>query len=221
MGRPFEAIIFDLDGLMLNTEVVFHLTGTEVLRRRDKPAPPELFAAMMGHRAKEAYGIMIDMMQLTDSVEDLHTESRKVFYDLLDQHLMPMPGLMGLLDAVEDAGFNKAVATSSDRLYAEDLLGRYGLLSRFGAILTGDDVLHSKPHPEIYQRAMDGIGALPEKTLVLEDSNAGVRSAKAAGCFAVAVPHSHTHGQTYEQADLIINTLADPILLETLAISPR
>ena len=219
MPNEFTAVVFDLDGLMFNTEVVFHETGTEVLRRRGKPAPPELFAAMMGHRADEAFAIMIDMMELNDSIDALRAESREVFFSLLDNHLAPMPGLIELLDAIEAASLPKAVATSSDRPYAEDILGRYELLNRFGAILTGDDVSHSKPHPEIYQKAMTGIAAVPSRTLVLEDSNAGVRAAKAAGCFAVAVPHAHSHGQTYDEADLIIDTLADPKLRETLALA--
>lgn len=218
MSRPFDAVVFDLDGLMFNTEVVFHETGTELLRRRNKPAPPELFAAMMGRRAPEAFRVMIEMMELDDTVETLQAESWELFETLLDKHLAPMPGLIELLDRVESAGLGKAVATSSGRDYAEDVLARYELLDRFTAILTAEDVTHGKPHPEIYAAATSRLRADPTRSLVLEDSNAGVEAAKAAGCFAVAVPHAHSHGQTYERADLIIDTLADPVLAEYLDV---
>lgn len=218
MSRAIDAVVFDLDGLMFNTEVVFHETGTEVLRRRGKPAPPELFAAMMGRRAPEAFQIMIDRMDLDDTIDDLQTESRELFFQLLDQHLRPMPGLMDLLAAIDDAGLPMAVGTSSGKAYAHDILGRYSLIERFQTILTAEDVSHGKPNPEIYQRAAAGVSSTPERTLVLEDSNAGIIAAKEANCFAVAVPHAHSHGQTYDRADLIINTLADPKLWSKLQI---
>lgn len=219
MTLSFDAVVFDLDGLMFNTEVVFHETGTELLRRRGKPAPPEVFAAMMGRRAREAFAVMIDMMQLEDSIDVLQQESRELFFSLLDRHLAPMPGLVELLDAIESANLPKAVGTSSDREYAHDILGRYEMLGRFGAILTAEDVTHGKPHPEIYATAAKRIQAAAERTLVLEDSNAGIRAAKAAGCFAVAVPHAHSHGQSYDEANLVIDTLADRQLWDALGLS--
>lgn len=218
MSRKFDAVVFDLDGLMFNTEVVFHETGTELLRRRGKPAPPELFAAMMGRRAPDAFRVMIEMMELDDSVETLQPESWELFCTLLDKHLEPMPGLLDLLGQLEAAGVRKAVATSSGRDYAHDVLGRYQLIDRFGVILAAEDVSDGKPHPEIYQTATARLSVSPSQAIVLEDSNAGICSAKAAGCYAVAVPHEHSHGQSYEEADLVIDTLADPVLSNLLQL---
>ena len=217
--RPtVRGVVFDLDGLMFNTERVFHLTGVEMLRRRGKPAPPEVFRGMVGRRAAEAWPVMIDMMGLSDTVEELQAEAREVFPPLMEEHLEPMPGLMPLLDAITSAGLPRAVATSSGRPYALDLLGRYGLAGGFAAVLGAEDVERGKPHPEPYERACAAIGVAPGEALVLEDSEAGVASAKAAGAFAVAVPHEHSHGQTYDEADLVIDTLADPRLRTVLGL---
>ena len=91
---PIRAVVFDLDGLMVNTEEVFHLTGQELLRRRGKVATQELFNAMMGRRAREAFAAMIDMMQLSDSIDDLQDESESIFDGLLETKLRTMPGLL-------------------------------------------------------------------------------------------------------------------------------
>lgn len=214
----FDGVLFDLDGLMFNTEAVFHRTGVEMLRRRGKPAPPEVFRAMVGRRAAEAWPVMIEMMGLTDTVEELEAEAHEVFPVFLEEHLAPMPGLFELLDALEAAGLPKAVGTSSGREYALDLLGRFDLSGRFAAVLGAADVTHGKPHPEIYRTAAGRIGLDPARAVVLEDSEAGVASAKAAGATAVAVPHDYSHGQTYPEADLVIDTLADRRLYHLLGL---
>ena len=208
-GR-IKAVAFDLDGLMFNTEEVFQRAGTELLARRGKPAPPELFAAMMGRRAREAQQVMIDRMQLTDTVDELQAETSDLFDALLDDVLAPMPGLMPLLDLLEERSIPKAVCTSSGTRYAHDLLRRYDLVDRFAFVLAAEDVTHGKPHPEVYATAAVRLGAAAEHVLVLEDSAHGIASGNAAGAVTAAVPHAHSCGQNYDPADLILKTLADP-----------
>ena len=213
-----DGVLFDLDGLMFNTEAVFHRTGVEMLRRRGKPAPAEVFRGMVGRRAADAWPVMIRMMDLTDTVEELEAEAHAVFPIFLEEHLAPMPGLFELLDALAFASIPLAVATSSGRSYALDLLQRFDLTDRFSTVLGAEDVSHGKPHPEIYRTAAGRIDVAPDRSIVLEDSEAGIASAKAAGATAVAVPHDYSHGQTYEEADLIIDTLADPRLYQLIGL---
>lgn len=212
--RTIQAVAFDLDGLMINTEEVFHLTGTELMRRRGKLATRELFHAMMGRRAREAFQVMIDMMALTDSIDELSVESEEIFDELLETHLAPMPGLFTLLETVEKCGIPKAVATSSNRVYLKRMLDRFDLYERFDKLLSGDDVQHGKPHPEIYLTAATMLGVSPKHMLVLEDSENGTRAAVASGAYAISVPHDHSRHHNFTGAKGVAMTLDDPIIMD-------
>ena len=210
------AVVFDLDGLMLNTEDVFHLTGHELLRRRNKVATQELFNLMMGRRANESFLAMKEHMQLQETVEALAIESWQIFDSLLDAHLGLMPGLSELLDRIELSGLPKGVATSSDRKYLQRMLGRFGLYERFQMSLTAEDVTHGKPHPEIYQKAAERIGVAPHEMLVLEDSEAGTNAAAEAGAHIISVPHAHSRHMDFSRAKAVATSLVDPVILSLL-----
>lgn len=211
-----RAVAFDLDGLMFNTELVFHLAGVELLRRRGKEWTTEIQAAMMGRRAVEAYPVLIQLAELTDSVDDVRKEARAIFYSLLQQHLAPMPGLFELLDTLEERGLPKGVATSSSRHYLEDLLTRFGLLDRFAMTLTADDVARGKPHPEIYLTAAERLGVSPAELLVFEDSGVGTSAAVAAGATVVSVPHEYSRSHRFDGAVCVACGLHDPRILQLL-----
>ena len=123
-------------------------------------------------------------------------ETAEVFATILGDRLALMPGFSELIAALETAKIPKAIATSSNVDFVRDVLGRFELIPRFEFILTGEDVTHGKPHPEIYQRAARRFSLSPSEMMVLEDSRHGCAAAVAAGAFAVAVPagRSHTHG---------------------------
>ena len=217
MSKPtIRAVAFDLDGLMFNTEEVFNKTGTEVLRRRGKVPHPELFMSMMGRRATEAFQVMIDMMELDDSIETLRDESAEVFDSLLDDILAPMPGLMDLLETIERRQLPKAVATSSDRSFLTKILGRFELLGRFDHTLTSEDVTHGKPHPEIYLTVAKRLDVSPEEMLVLEDSENGTRAAAAAGAHIISVPHEASQHHDFSVARRVASSLNDPIIHDLL-----
>jgi HAD superfamily hydrolase (TIGR01509 family) len=214
MTTPIRAVAFDLDGLMFNTEHVFHLAGHELLGRRGKAWTPHIQGSMMGRRAAEAIPVLIELAELSDSVEDLRNESREIFYAMLPNHLAPMPGLFELLELIEECGLPKGVATSSSRHYAEDILGRFGLLERFAVTLTADDVTQGKPHPEIYLAAADRLGVSPSEMLVFEDSGAGTSAAVAAGARVVSVPHEYSSMHAFDGAVCIAQGLHDPRIAE-------
>lgn len=218
MTRPatIRAVVFDLDGLMFNTEDIFNRTGTELLRRRGKEATPEVFHAMMGRRAREAFQAMIDLMDLSDSIDQLSVESGQIFDELLETHLAPMPGLFDLLDLIEAQDLPKGVATSSDRHYLNRVLGRFELLPRFQHVLTAEDVQLGKPHPEIYLTAAKRLGIAPSEMLVLEDSENGTRAAAAAGAHIISVPHDHSRHHDFSVAKGIARSLADPLIADLI-----
>lgn len=216
MPHTIKAVVFDLDGLMFNTEDVFNISGRELIGRRGKELTDEVLSQMMGRRAHEAFTVMAELLDLTEPIEDLLDESRVIFYEQLEQHLAPMPGLFELLDHIEAAQLPKGVATSSHRPYLEDILGRYDLMDRFHMMLTAEDVSEGKPHPEIYLKAAETLGIAPQEMLVLEDSEAGTKSAAAANAVIVSVPNRHSKSHDLSAATHIAESLIDPFVLELL-----
>ena len=217
IGPPvIRAVVFDLDGLMFNTEELFNRAGHELLRRRGLTMTPELLTQMMGRRPHEAFSVLVDTLGLSETIEDLLAESVVIFNEYRAERLAPMPGLFETLSAIERRRLPKGVATSSPRRYLEEILGQFDLLERFHLTLTAEDVTHGKPHPEIYLTAAERLGVAPREMLVFEDSETGTRSAAAAGAVVVSVPHEHSRNHDFSVATHIASSLADPLVLELI-----
>ena len=148
-----RAVVFDMDGLMFNTEDVYTLAGEELLRRRGHEFTDELKRQMMGLRPQPAFERMIAHCRLKETWEQLAEESNRLFFTLLEGRLAMMPGLAELLDALERAGIPKAVCTSSSGDVVAACLRPFDLQGRFAFVLAAEDIVHGKPHPEIYLAA--------------------------------------------------------------------
>ena len=216
---PPRAVVFDLDGLMFNTEDLYQDVGTAMLRRRGKAFDAELLDGMMGRPANAALQLMIDYHQLDCTVGELTVETDTLFAGLLEDRLEQMPGLADLLNALERVDIPKAIATSSGPSFVRRVLDHFCLAPRFQFILTCDDIREGKPHPEIYLLAATRIGCRPQEMLVLEDSQNGCRSAVTAGAIVVAVPAGHSLRHDFSGASLVATSLADPRIYELLQLS--
>ena len=213
-----KAVVFDMDGLMFNTEDVYTLVGTELLRRRGREFTPELKNEMMGLKPQTSFEIMIRACNLCESWQELAAESNALFIGLLDEHLAPMPGLIELLDALEAADIPKAIATSSSRTLMDACLKRFDMHRRFRFFLTAEDIARGKPDPEIYLTAAARFEVNPSELLVLEDSQNGCKAAASAGAFTVAVPARHSRTHDFSAASLVIESLSDPRLYAALGL---
>ena len=216
---PLRAVAFDLDGLMFNTEDLYDLVGARILARRGQQFTAELKRAMMGRPSPVALQIMIDRHQLQDTVDQLEQESDVLFAEILATDLAPLAGLESLLDALEAAALPKAIATSSRRSFTRTVLSRFDLEPRFAFLLTSEDVVQGKPHPEIYLKAASRLGVPPQQMLVLEDSENGCRAAVAAGAYTVAVPSPHSHQHDFAGVALTADSLADPRIYQALGLT--
>jgi HAD superfamily hydrolase (TIGR01509 family) len=212
--------VFDLDGLMFNTEEIFNLVGAEMLSRRGKVMTPELVTRMMGRRGPESFAAMIEWHGLTDTVEQLLVEAEVLFRQFAAGRLAPMPGLHTLLELIESRRLKKGVATSSPRRYLHEILTPFDMLRRFDITLTAEDVTHGKPHPEIYLTAAARLGIAPSEMLVLEDSHTGSLAAARANTVAVAIPHRHSSYQDFDHVHFVAERLDDPRILELILPSP-
>ncbi len=216
---PLCAVVFDLDGLMFNTEELYQEVGSTLLARRGCEFTPELLNEMMGRQSAKALQIMIDWNNLNDTVEVLAAESMEVMFELLGTRLSPMPGLMDLLAALEKADIPKAIATSSGREFLDRVLDQTALAERFAFTVAGNEIEHGKPAPDIYLLAADKHGYRPQEVLVLEDSQIGCQAAVAADTYAVAVPSGHSHTHQFPGAKFVANTLADERIYRALGIT--
>ena len=211
-----QAVVFDLDGLMFNTEELYQDVGAELLRRRGQQFTPDLLDAMMGRPNRVALQIMIDWHRLSATVDELSRETDEIFPPILDARLSPMPGLLDLLAALERQGVPKAIATSSGRRFVDNVLSRFDLAPRFQFILTAESVTQGKPHPEIYQKAAAGFGLSPASVAVLEDSANGCRAAVAAGMRVVGVPGGHSLTHDFSGAEFVAQSLHDARIYQLL-----
>jgi HAD superfamily hydrolase (TIGR01509 family) len=212
-------VVFDLDGLLLDTEPIFEEVAQRLLARRGKQSDLRVLELMMGTPARQALKLFREHHELSETVEELSTECSTLFYEVLGaDKARIMPGAVELLDRLEERQIPQAIATSSSSVYVERILGPLGLLQRFGFILSCDDVIHGKPHPEVYEKAAARFGHAPAEMIVLEDSPAGLQAAKSAGARCVIVPHRRVPLDQVARADAVVASLAAPEFLRLMGL---
>lgn len=216
MIEPIKAVVFDLDGLIFDTEHLFFKIAVEYCRDRGSEFTPEVMRAMIGRQSPQSIANFQRLTGLSGTHDELLADLRERFNAEVDTAVHPMPGLFALLAHLNHRGIPRAVATSSRTAYAQGLLTRHNLIDQFSFVLAAEDVTRGKPDPEIYLKAAARLGAEPKNTLVLEDTPTGLNAALASGAFAVGVPHEHSPAEDLAHAHLIVTSLDDRRLLERI-----
>ncbi len=216
MKQTIDAVVFDMDGLMFNTEDLYDQVGDAILQKRGKRFTREVKLAMMGLPGEKAFQVMIDRCNLDDSIEQLQNETEALFAEMLPREIRTMPGLLELLDRLEQNGIPKGIATSSHHRFATIALGQFDLAPRFEFVLTAESVTRGKPHPEVYLLAADKMKLAPQSVLVLEDSHTGSTAAAAAGACVIAVPTEHSSDCDFSHVHAVADGLHDKIVWQTI-----
>lgn len=207
--QKISAVIFDMDGLMFDTEILYFKAHAELTEKRGKKYTEDLHARLTGKKAIHVVEGFLTELEIDEDPETILEERNNDFITLLETRAETMHGLLPFLDLLEKHGVRKAIATSSSRTWVSILLNRFGIADRFEVIVTGDEVTHGKPHPEIYLKALEHLGLKGSECLVLEDAPHGVTAGKAAGCHVGAIPSQFTRGRDFSSADYHFESLAD------------
>lgn len=209
MTPEITHVIFDNDGLLLDTEPFYTTAHQTVAARFGKVFDWSIKSRMIGLRAQDSARVMIETLQLPISVPE-YLEARKKTLDELFPLSEPLPGAVKLTHHLHKLGIPMAVATSSDsRHYYLKITKHQEWYSIFRCVVTGDDpeIKNGKPDPDIFLLAAKRMKADPAHCLVFEDSPAGVAAARAAGMYAVAVPDPHMEDSVYSNAHQILRSL--------------
>ncbi|MCG5214935.1 HAD family hydrolase [Streptosporangium sp. KLBMP 9127] len=186
MSDP-DAVFFDMDGLLVDTEKVWFEVEAEVMKRLGGSWGPEDQEHLVGGSMPATVAYMLGAAESEADPADVAAWMLQGMTDRLEDGAELMPGAADLLTAVRQAGWPTALVTSSVRPIADACLRTIGR-HHFDHVVTGDDVTRTKPDPEPYLTAARLVGADPGRCVVLEDSPNGVTAATAAGCRVVAVP---------------------------------
>ena len=212
--QKIQAIIFDMDGLMVDTEPLARRSWEMVLNEFGQHLDELAFHQMIGLRRLDGARLVLKKLDLDLSPDELLERKEIYLAKILAGGIPIMPGLERLVEELKQRDIPWAVATSSPISYADLIIRDLGLAMDCQAIASGDEVQHGKPAPDVYLLASERLAVSPESCLALEDSIPGVKAALAAGMLTVAVPNDHTDADAFSLADYIfpsLNEVADGI----------
>jgi len=202
-------VVFDLDGVLVDSEQVWDAVREELARERGGDWHPGAQRDMMGMSSPEWSRYMHDRIGLPEPPEEIN---RIVVERMLERYQAGPPWIPGALEAVRDlaASFTLGLASSSNRELIDAVLEAGGITELFRATVSSEEVARGKPAPDVYVEAARRLGAEPTRCVAIEDSHSGIRAAKAAGMTCIAIPNAHfPPGDAVEEADLVLASIAE------------
>lgn len=204
-----QAVVFDMDGLMFDTESAYSAVHSQMSAKRGKIFTDEVKRTLMGKRSHEVMALLNQFWKTEESLEELLKEQDASLIELYQRSVQKLHGLDNLITFLNQNNIRKCIGTSSRRFLVNTILEKHGLTDTFEFIISGDMVTKGKPDPEIYNRCVEQLGLNPSNCLVLEDSLNGIKAGVAAGCFTCAIPSEYTKNEDFSLATFICDSLDD------------
>jgi HAD superfamily hydrolase (TIGR01509 family) len=204
-------VIFDMDGLLLNTEPFYTEVAGNIAARYGRVFDWSLKSRMIGLRAPDSAKLFLETLGIPLSVSE-YLAMRRGMLEALFPLAEPLPGAMELTAHLKRHGIPAGVASSSDSKYFSLKTQRHkAWFSSFDCVVLGDDpeVREGKPAPDVFRVVAQRLGAAPSRCLVFEDAPAGVEAARSAGMYAVAVPDPNMSGTAFRQAHQVLRSLLE------------
>jgi HAD superfamily hydrolase (TIGR01509 family) len=211
-----DAVVFDNDGLLLDTEEAWTRAETALFARHGATFTFAHKRDLIGSSHTVAAGKLEAMLGLPGEGLTLMAELHALVMDEARQDIEPRPGAVALVEALLAAGIPVAVASNSPRDFLDRVLRTAGVADHFAVTVAGDEVAHPKPAPDIYLEACRRLGADPAASVGLEDSPTGAAAARAAGLHVIGVPY--LPDMDVPDADLIAGSLADAAVYEACGL---
>lgn len=207
-----KGAVFDLDGILIDTEGLQYLGWVEALRPHGVVFTKEEYFDYAGRKRLEIDAALIKKYNLSIPPGSLAEAKNKRLFKWFAARKLPLvKGALEILSLFKRRGVRVAAISNCRRKELELKLAGSGLGKHFKICICFDDVERPKPHPDLYLRASEMLNLEPAECLALEDTQAGVESAKAAGLFCIAIPNEYTRGQDFSKADLVFNSLTEAI----------
>jgi HAD superfamily hydrolase (TIGR01509 family) len=207
--QPYLGVVFDMDGVLADSEPVYYAAINEVLRPIGKDMNPELQRAIMGYGVAETWAVLAEELSLEGSTDALVAEYDRTLCRLLSELREPLPGVKELITTLRKRRVPYGLASSSWPGWIDALLGGIGLQDAFEHRVSATMVENGKPAPDIYLLAGKRIGVAPERCIAIEDTRTGLIAARDAGMLAVQVRSASTAFPPLEEADIVLDSLSD------------
>lgn len=202
-----KAVIFDMDGVMIDSEPLWEKTERILLAKRDIDYSPEYRDMIVGLNQKDSGKLLKDTFSLPESVDDIISERVEILTAIYEEELELVSALSPLLETLRQKSYMLAVASSSPLRVINFVLDMFSLHEYFDAVVSGECTENGKPHPDIYLHTAERLGVNPAECVAIEDSINGVRSALAAGMFCIAIPDKRLSREPFESAHLILESM--------------
>lgn len=213
-----KALIFDFDGLILDTETPEMLVWQELFARHGQAFSVSTWGQIVGGAGHTSFEPAVHLESLLGHPIDrqaVNLQARQLSDEAILRQPV-LPGALELIRAAKSRGYPLAIASSSPHVWVDTHLKRLGLFDYFEFIICAEDVTRTKPDPGLYLAALKALQVQAGQAVVFEDSPNGIQAAKTAGIFTVAVPNPLTAQLSLGQADLVLNSLEE-VSLEDLA----
>jgi HAD superfamily hydrolase (TIGR01509 family) len=201
-----QTVIFDMDGVIVDTEPVHHFAFIQHFKQLNLEISPEVYASFTGNSTKNIYERLKDIYNLEDDVESLVDAKRNFFNDAFDkkEDLYLLDGVEDLIKDLHSNGMQLVLASSSANVTIERIFNRFNLHQYFTHKVSGEDFPKSKPHPAIFLKAAELAQTPVENCIVIEDSTNGIQAAKSAEIYCIGYDSFHSKMQDYSKADKVI-----------------
>lgn len=213
---PPAAVVFDCDGLLLETESCWTLAEAELFARYGMSFGEEEKRALIGTSLYDGSRVLERLLDQPGRAEPLGRELLELVERRLLEESTAFPGAEELVLRLKESGTPVAVASNTPGRLVRGALARAGMARHFEVVVAGDEVARPKPSPDVYLRACELLGADPVRSIGLEDSPTGLAAVRAAGMYAIGIPSFP--GVTLDAADLVGTSLTDPRVRAALGV---